>query len=165
MKKICIMLSIAVVVITACQQTPKTSPVDIEAEEAAVNALIDKLHTAMKAQDVATLTSFITEDMVCCGSDPSEFWNKQQIKDLWTQMLADMSPEINIIGKRVIKVATDGNSAIAVDQYFMPMYTPNIPFRNVYHLVKTNGNWMILFFSSALIPKNEDLPKLNEAVD
>jgi ketosteroid isomerase-like protein len=165
MKKILIILSISLMAIAACQQKPKTVPVDIKAEETAVNDRIDKLLSAMKAQDVATLTSFLTEDIIGCGSDPSEFWNKQQITDLWTQMLADTSPEINNIGMRVIKVSADGNSAIAIEQYFMPMYTPNIPFRNVYHFVKTNNNWMIDFFSTALIPKNEDLPKLNKALE
>jgi ketosteroid isomerase-like protein len=165
MKKIYIILSIAVMVITACQHKPKTVPVNIEAEKAAVNDVIDKLHSAMKAQDVATLTSFLTEDIIGCGSDPSEFWNKQQITDLWTQMLADTVPEINVFGKRVIKVSADGNSAIAIEQYFMPMYTPKILFRNVYHLAKTNDNWMIDFFSTALIPKNEEIPKLNKALD
>jgi ketosteroid isomerase-like protein len=164
MKKIPIILSMAFLVMTACQQTPKTVPVNIEAEKAAVNNLVDKLISAMKVKDVATLTSFLSEDILCCGSDPSEFWNKQQITDLWTQMLADTAPEINLMGQRVIKVAPDGNSAFAIDQYFMPMYTPNIPFRNVYHLVKTNDKWMIDFFCTALIPKNEDIPKLNEAI-
>jgi hypothetical protein len=31
--------------------------------------------------------------------------------------------------------------------------------------VKTGDQWMISFFSTALIPKNEDLAKLNEALD
>ena len=38
MKKIYLFLPIAVMVIVACQQTPKVTPVDINAEEAALNA-------------------------------------------------------------------------------------------------------------------------------
>ncbi len=165
MKKIYLILSVAMVAITACQQTPKTVSVDIEAEKAAINDLVDKVNSAMQAQDVATLTSFFTDDLICLGSDPSELWNKKQITELWTQMLADTAPEINLIGKRVIKVAADGKSAVAVDQYFMPMFTPDIPFRNVYYLIKTDDNWMIDFSSTALIPKNEEIPKLNKALE
>lgn len=165
MKKIYLILSIAVVVITACQQTPKTVPVDIEAEKAAIDSLFDQFNVSFNAQDAATLASFLTEDALCCGTDPSEFWNKQEITDLWIQMFTDSDPAINMIGERKIKVAADGNSAIAVDQYMFPMITPKIPWRNVYHLVKTNDNWMILFFSCGFIPKNEDIPKLNEALE
>lgn len=165
MKKFYLVLTIVAVIMTACQQTPKPAPVDIEAEKAAVNEIIENMYSAMKAQDVETLLSFYTEDMIGLGSDPSEMWNKQQITDIWKQMLADTSPEFNSFGDRFIKVAVDGNSAIAVDQYFMPMFTDKIPFRNAYHLVKKDGKWIILFFNVAFIPKNEDIPKLNAALE
>src|SRR5665648_203620 len=121
MKKICIMLSIALVVITACQQTPKTSPVDIEAEEVAVTNLLNSVITAFKEQDVATLLSHLSEDVLVCGSDPTEFFNKQQIAEMWTQMLVQPM-ELDTIGEPIIKVSPDGHSAFAVHQYFMPFY-------------------------------------------
>lgn len=165
MKNIYIIFSIAAVMMTACQQTPKTASVDIEAEKAVIDSIFDTFYAAFSAKDVATLTSYLTEDVLCCGTDPSEFWNKQQITDLWAQMLADSAPEINYISERKIKVTADGRSAVAVDQYMMSAFSPKIPWRNVYHLVKTNDHWMIEFFSSSFIPKNEDIQKLNEALD
>ncbi len=158
------MLTIAVVT-TACQQTPKTIPVDIEAEKDAIAAISDKFYSAFNAQDAAALASYLTEDALCCGTDPSEFWNKQQITEIWTQAFSDSTFEISfIIDKQEIKVAADGNSAIVVDQY-MFFFTPKITGRNVSYLVKTNDDWMICFISFSLIPKNEDLPKLNEALE
>ena len=145
-------------------QTSKTSPVDIEAEEAALNDLFDKFDSASKTHDVSTLASYLTEDVLMCGTDPSQFWNKQQIIYVWTQMSGESAPEIKYLGDREIKVAPDGNSAIVVIQYILP-WCPKIPWRNVYHLIKNNDNWMILFGSSAFIPKNEDVPKLIEALD
>jgi ketosteroid isomerase-like protein len=165
MKKNHLILLIAAVVITACQQTPKTVSVDMEAEKAALDSIFDKFYSAFNEKDVGTLASYLTEDALCLGTDPSEFWDKQQITDLWTQMLADSVPAINFIGERVIKIAPDGNSAVAVDQYIMPGSSPKIPWRNVYHLVKSNDHWMILFFSCGFIPKNEDIQKINDAVD
>jgi ketosteroid isomerase-like protein len=167
MKKVYLILSVAVVVITACQQKPETVPVNIEAEKAAIDSIFDKFNAAFNAQDVATLASYLTEDALCCGTDPSEFWNKQQITDIWTQAFADSTPkpELNLISEREIKVAADGNSAIVVDQYMLPIITPKIPWRNVYHLVKTNDNWMIIFLNCGFIPKNEDIPKLNKALE
>ena len=166
MRKMYLILTIAVVILTACQQTPKTIPVDIEGEKDAIAAIFDKFYSAFNAQDAAALASYLTEDALCCGSDPSEFWNKQQITDVWTQTFADSTFEISfIIDKQEIKVAPDGNSAIVVDQYMLSAFTPKIPWRNVSYLVKTNDKWMIRFISFSLIPKNEDLPKLNEALD
>jgi len=166
MRKTYFILMIAVVVITACQQTPKTIPVDIEGEKDAIAAIFDKFYSAFGEQDVATLTSYLTEDVLFCGTDPSEFLNKQQITDEWTKMFADSTFEISfIIDKQEIKVAPDGNSAIVVDQYMLPTFTPKIPWRTVSYLVKTNDKWMILFMSFSFIPKNEDIPKLNEALD
>jgi hypothetical protein len=148
-------------VMTACQQKPKTVPVDTEAEKAAISSLFDKFNAS---RDADTLAAFLTEDALCCGTDPSEFWNKQQMTDGWRQLLTP-DFEINYICERKIKVAADGNSASVVERYMMPVYTPKIPWCNVYHLVKTNDKWMIDFLSCAFIPKNEDIPKLNKAVE
>lgn len=166
MKKMYFILSIAVVIITACQQTPKPIPVDIEGEKDAIAAVFDKYYSAINNQDVATLSSFLTEDVLCCGSDPSEFWNKQEMTDLWTQSFADSTFKISfIIDKQEIKVAPNGNSAIVVDQYMFPLFTPKIPWRNVSYMIKTDNKWMISFISFSLIPKNEDISKLNEALE
>jgi uncharacterized protein (TIGR02246 family) len=165
MKKFYIVLSISVMVIAACQQTPKTVSVDVEAEKAAISVLFDKLIAAYDAGDAATLVTFFTEDGLFCGTDPSEFMNKQEIKDSFTQLLADTVPEIKYIGERVIRVAADGNSATVVLQYIMPVLSPKIPLRDVYKVVKKGDNWMIDFFSTCFIPKNEDIPRLNKAVE
>ena len=165
MKKFYIVLSISVMVIAACQQTPKTVSVDVEAEKAAIGVLFDKFIAAYDAGDAAALVTFLTEDGLFCGTDPSEFMNKQEIKNLFAQLFADTVPEINYIGERAIRVAADGNSATVVLQYIMPVFSPKIPLRDVYKVVKTGDNWMIDFFSTSFIPKNEDIPKLNRAVE
>ena len=138
---------------------------DTEAEKATLNELFDKFNSAFNANDAEILASYLTEDVLGCGTDPSEFFNKQEMTDLWTQSFDKSDPEITIIGERMIKVAPDGNSASVVDQFMMPMYTPKIPWRNVYHTVKINGEWKIIFFSMSFIPKNEDVAKLNAALD
>ncbi len=165
MKKLLIITALVLFAGVSFGQTSKIATVDIEAEKAALNELMDKYDSAFKNLDVSTMASYQSEDLLFCGTDPSEFWNKQQITDLWTQMLTESAIELNYISKREIKVAFDGNSAIAVDQFTMPGMSPKIPWRNVYHLVKNNDNWMILFISSAFIPYNEDIQKLNEAID
>ena len=166
MKKIYIILTIAVIVITACQQNPKPGPVNIEAEKAAIAALFDQFNSAFNAKDASALTASLTDDALICGTDPSEFWDKKQIADLWTQSFADTTLKINYsYSKREIRVAADGNSAIVVEQYIMPFLSSKIPLRTVSNAVKTNDKWMIDFISWNFIPINEDIPKLNKAVE
>ena len=165
MRKLLIVTALILFAGIAYGQTSNTATVDIEAEKAALNELMDKFDSAIKTLDVSTMASYLSEDLLCCGTDPSEFWNKQQITDLWTQIPDNTVFELKSISDRKIKVAPDGNSAIVVTQYIAPIISPKMPLRMVYHFVKTNDNWMILFVNVAFIAKNEDIKKLNEAID
>jgi hypothetical protein len=40
-----------------------------------------------------------------------------------------------------------------------------IPFRLVYHAAKTGDKWLIDFASRNFIPENEDISKLNKALE
>jgi ketosteroid isomerase-like protein len=143
--------------------TSKSSkPVNMEVEEAAVHDLLGKMDMAFKQQDVEALRPLYTEDMLSCGSDPTEFFNKQEIMNMWEKGI-DTSG-IQMIGDPKIKIAPDGNSAFAVEQFFMPIFSKKMAFRTGYHLIKSNGKWLIFSANTACIPKNEDLPKINKAL-
>lgn len=58
------MLSITVVVITACQQTPKTTPVDIAGEKAAIQKVIDAYFNYIDSDNLDSLLSLLTEDII-----------------------------------------------------------------------------------------------------
>ena len=164
MKKLLVITALLLFAGFSFGQVSKTSSVDIKAEEAVLNKLMDKFDTAIEAYDVSTIVSFFTDDAIMCGTDPSEFWNKQQFTDNWEQGSSDSAPEFKYINDRKIIIAPGGNSAIVVTQY-ITSWSPKIPWRQVYHFVKTNDNWMIHFMNVAFIPKNEDIQKLNEAID
>jgi ketosteroid isomerase-like protein len=150
----------------ACQPKTKIVPVDTEAAKTAISALFDKYNSAFNAKDLNTLTVVLTDDVLCCGTDPSEFWNKKQMSDGWAQAFADTSLKINYsIDRRDIRVAADGNSALVVEQYVMKAISSKIPVRSIYHAVKAGENWMIDFISWNFIPKNEDIVKLNKALE
>jgi ketosteroid isomerase-like protein len=166
MKKIICLFSIAVLIIASCQPKPKIVPVDSEAAKVLISALLDKYNSAFKAKDANTLIASLTSDALACGTDPSEFWNKKQITDGWTQAFADTSLKINYsIDKREIRLAADGNSALVVEQYVMPFLSSKIPIRTIYRTVKVDGNWMLDFISWSFIPKNDDISKLNKALE
>lgn len=167
MKRNFLFFCLMVVTMIACQQKAEVKTPDFETERATVDSFINQFNASFSTKDVAFLTSSLTEDAVYLGTDPSENMSKQQITELWTEMFAqtDTFPSLHFISDRLIKLAPDGNSATVVDQHMMPMYTPKIPWRNVYHLTKIDGAWKIYFGSSAFIPKNEDIPKLNAAME
>jgi hypothetical protein len=165
MKKI-LFSFMAVVIITACQQKPKTVTVDLNAEKVAVAATLDKYHSALIAKDINTILSMLADNGLYCGTDSKEFLDKASISTEMTKMFADTTLKVNYsIIKREIRVAADGNSAIGVDQFIMDFISPKIPVRWVFHLTKTGDNWIFDFSSLSLIPNNEDLGKLNKALE
>jgi tetratricopeptide (TPR) repeat protein len=137
-----------------------------EVLKVAVNALLDKYDSAFKSKDAPTLIALLAEDGLFCGTDPSEIWDKKQISDGWKQYFADTSLLIDYtVDKREILIAEDGNSAIAIEQFYFKLFSPNIQWRTIFHAVKAGEGWKFDFISWNLIPKNEDIEKLNKAVE
>jgi len=166
MRNTLIFLMMAMIILAACQPKPKTVPVDTAAAKDSVSTLLDKFNSAMKAKDANTIAALITEDGLICGTDPSEFWDKSRFVEEWKKAAADTSVKFTYsIDKQEIRIASDGNSAIAIEQAILASLSPKIPFRLVYHAVKTGDKWLIDFASWNFIPKNEDIPKLNKALE
>lgn len=166
MKKTIYIFSIAVIIITACQPKSETLPVDTSAAKIAVTTLLDKYNSAWNAKDVSTLTALLTDDGLFCGTDPSELMDKKTLSAGWTQAMADTSMNFNYsVDKREMRIAADGNSAIALEQFYTKAISQTMPARLIFHVVKYGDNWMIDFLSWAFIPKNEDIGKLNKALE
>jgi hypothetical protein len=166
MKKTLCILSLAVIIITACQQKPKMVPIDLEASKAGVVSILDKYHSSLQKRDINNMLPLLSETGLFCGTDSKEFLDKSDLSNAMTQMFADTTLKFSyLIDKREVRVAADGNSAIAIDQFVMDLISPKIPLRWVLHLIKTGDIWVIDFASLGLIPNNEDLGKLNKALD
>lgn len=166
MRKTFFILLVAMIIIAACQPKSNTIPVDTAAAKDSVSALLDRFSAAMKSKNVNVSAALITEDGLLCGTDPSEFWDKKKWTDELAKMAADTSVRIDYsIDKREIKMAPEGNSAIVIEQGIMPSLSPRISFRMIYHVEKTGDIWLIDFISWSFIPKNEDIPRLNMAME
>jgi len=132
----------------------------------AVTALLDKYNSAFKAKDAPTLLSLLAEDGLFCGTDPSEIWNKKQTAAGFEQGFADPSMAIEYtVDKREILIAGDGHSAIAIEQFYSKIISPKISWRIVFHAVKSGQEWKFDFISWSLVPRNEDIGKINKAVE
>jgi len=137
-----------------------------EAVKASVAALLDKYDSAFKAKDAPAVIALLAGDGLFCGTDPSEIWDKKQISDGWTQAFADTSLMIDFtVDKREIMVATDENSAIAIEQFYFKLFSPNIMWRVIFHAVKSGEDWKLDFISWNFIPRNEDIEKINKALE
>ena len=137
-----------------------------EAVKASVAALLDKYDSAFKAKDAPAVIALLAGDGLFCGTDPSEIWDKKQISDGWTQAFADTSLMIDFtVDKREILVAEDENSAIAIEQFYFKLFSPNIMWRVIFHAVKSGEVWKLDFISWNFIPKNEDIEKINKALE
>lgn len=153
MRKLLIVTALLLFAGIASGQTNTSDQVNIQAEITVINELMDALD----------FESLLTEDALICGTDPSEFWGKQHFVESIEQISND-APEIKSIDDRVVKVAPDGNSAIVVTQYIIE-WSPKIPWRQAYHLVKTNEGWKVNFINVAFIPENEDIETINSAIE
>jgi ketosteroid isomerase-like protein len=142
MKRHLFLLFLVAMTFTSCQTKTKVLPADLTAAKVAVTKVLDTHWSAVKAKDANAIMALLTDDALSCGTDSKEFWNKTDMSNTIKQMFADTSLKIDItIDKRVIRIAKDGNSAIALEQMFLNPFSQKIPVRNIYHLVKVNGIW------------------------
>ncbi len=167
MKRIYYSLFAAAIIFTSCQLKQKNAAVvEQDAVKASVIAVLEKYSSAMKAKDVNLMMEQLAENGLYCGTDPQELYDKKTLGDNLTRMFADSTLNLNYsLLKQEIQVEADGNSAIAVNQALINAISPKIQVRSVYHLVKTTDKWLIDFFSLGLIPNNQDLDKLNKAME
>ena len=159
-------LLIVVLMMAACQPKIETKTVDVAADENAVITILDNLHEAMNTGNVNNLKTLLDNEGLYCGTDPEELWDKETLTNVTTETLADSSFTFDYsIDKRKIRVAVDGSTALVLEQFTMSAFSEKIPIRCISHLVKTDENWKIDFVSWSFIPINEDIAKLNEALE
>lgn len=164
MKRLMIVTALLLFAGIAFGQTTTSANVDIEAEKAAINKLMDKFDAEFKNGDASSFLSYLAEDALICGTDPSEFWNRKEYLEMNEQQSNTDVPEFEYMDDRVTKVAPDGNSAIVVTQFIVE-WSPKIPWRNTYHFIKTNDGWKVYFVNIAFVPKNEHIGIINKAIE
>lgn len=167
MQKLCCIMTIAFcLLISSTVIQAKDKHADPVAAESAIRELMDKFSTLLKARDAKGLSELLTDDGRYYGTDPGEFLCKLAMYDTWTRQFADRSTDLSYaIEKRYIRVSPECTSAVIVEQFTIRQYTPNIPWRMVSHAVKTGHKWKLDFISWNLTPRNEDIDKLNKALE
>ena len=151
-----------------CQPKAPTAPakVDLNAVNDTITKLADKYLKAWNAEDMEELSALIADDGEFYGSDPAELMDKTSLLEMYTQFFSDTTTDYSYdIDIRKIRPAADGKSAIVVEYITLDDWSPVIPLRQTSHLVKTGNDWKIDFIAWGLIAKNEDVEKLNKALE
>ncbi len=144
----------------------KSQQDDIATVKSKIATMLDNMYSALVSRDIETVKEFLAEDGLFCGTDPEEFWTTKDILKIYSEMFRAEGFEINFkIDKREIRVSPDGNSVIVVEQLIAYWISKKIPARTISHIIKTGETWKCDFQSYSMIPKNEDIDKLNKALE
>ena len=161
-----ILFAFVLMALVSCQTEPKTEPVDKEAAKNEIAAVLDIMYSYFDTHEMEPYAAVLSEDGLFVGTDRTEFWDKESLLKLQKEMFTD--PEFKFtykITKRVIRVADDGQSAMAIDQVeSTTVFGPDLPVRVTMHLIKTENGWKIDYLGWGLIPDNEDLAKIAAAI-
>jgi ketosteroid isomerase-like protein len=164
MKKICYLMLLVVMFVAACQPKPKS--VDTSAAKESIATFLDKFQAASIDKKLDSISKFMADDGLFCGTDPKEFFSKDSMLIIMKMVFADTSMSTKYtIDKRVIRLEKDGNSAVVIEQGINKSMSPKIPYRMVAHVVKTGDAWKFDFLSENIVALNEDLPKLIKSLE
>ena len=156
---------VACLSLAACQR-PGPAPVDKDAAKKAVADLFDSYGKALKAKDVNGITATLADDILFICTDPNEFWNREQLVTQLNSIAKDSTFSWEFtVNKREIRLSPDGMMAIVAEQEMIPMISGKISVRSVGHARMIDGQWKIDFYSFAITPRNEDMAKLNKAME
>ena len=101
-----------------------------------------------------------------CGTDPKEIWKKDDVIDLWKQFFTDTIATFEYTSlNREINVSPSGLSAVIINPDIYAGWSPNIPIRLTFHAIKIENVWQIVFINWSFVAKNEDVGKLNKALE
>lgn len=166
MKKIYFLSIIILMIAVGCQQKEQIESVDLKATNDTVTQLLDEYLDAWNAKDIDALNAMVADDGLFCGSDPSELLDKLALKKMFVQLFSDTTNNYKyIIDVRRIKVAKDGKSAIAMEHIIMSGWSPKMQMRQTFQIVKTNNKWEIDYIGWGFLTKNENVEKLNNALE
>ncbi|MCX2742071.1 nuclear transport factor 2 family protein [Pontibacter anaerobius] len=169
---------IAMVFLLACNDAEKTVEQNAESNQMPVaqtaidtaearqelNAMADEMHSLFKKKDIAFVDKFMAKDGIYLGTDPNEILNFDDLRAYEQQLFSDTAmniPDYKISRREIV---INGPSAIIIDQYFFPDISEKVMLRNISHARHEDGKWVFDMFSWNFIPKNEDVPKINQAL-
>ncbi len=129
-----------------------------------INKVLDSMHQGFRTKNFKLMESFLTEDGLYLGTDPSEIWSKKQLSQYFDKNVKDTNNISYTILSRNILLGKNNNTAMAIEQYYLSTMSDKMMVRSISKLVNKDNVWKISFYSWNFIPRNEDIKKINEAL-
>ena len=168
--KIVLWLFISVLIFSACNRGNDTdgeigsSDTSVSFPRSSIIKVLDSMHQGFRTKNFKLMESFLTEDGLYLGTDPSEVWSKKQLSQYFDKSnRASKDLNYNILS-RTILLGKNSTTALCVEQYYLSTMSDKMMVRSISKVVKRDERWKIAFYSWNFIPKNEDIKKLNEAL-
>ncbi len=173
-----LLFAAGIIFFTACNnpaQTTATKPdgnganefktvVDTAKARQELVAMADDVHNLLKQKDISFIDKYMSKDGIYLGTDPNEVMTFSDFRDNIQKMVKDTATKFAdyTISRREIKI--NGPSAVVIDQYMFSEISRKVMVRVIGYARYQDGKWMFDMYSWNVIPKNEDLPKINKAL-
>ena len=165
MKTINILLILVLIITAGCQPKVENELVDLGAINTSIDSFMDTYNEAYNTRNVGVLSTLLADNGLYCGTAHDELFDKQEVIDLWDIVFADTTLHLKYAKEnREISIAKNGKSAMVVERTSVE-WSPNIQTRQTFHLVAIENGWIIDFISWAFLVNNEDVGKLNAALE
>jgi hypothetical protein len=136
-----------------------------EVVKSQITTVLDSMHSAFQHRQFKKMMNYLSEDGYYLGSDPKELWTKQQLSDYFKPHETDSATFMPYeILRRDILLNEDRNSAAVVEQYYLVKMSDKVMVRAISRVSKKENGWIIDLYSLNMIPRNEDIDKINNSL-
>jgi hypothetical protein len=133
--------------------------------KAQVTTVLDSMHSAFQHRQFKKMMTYLDSSGYYLGSDPKELWTKKQLADYFKPHETDSATVMPYdILRRDILLNEDRTSAVVVEQYYLVRMSDKVMVRAISRISKKESGWMIDMYSWNMIPRNEDIDKINGAL-
>jgi hypothetical protein len=136
-----------------------------EVVKAQISVALDSMHSAFQHRKFQKMMTYLSQDGYYLGSDPTELWTRKQLSDYFKPHEKDSATVMPYdILRRDILLNEERNSAVVAEQYYLVRMSEKVMVRAISRVSKKESGWVIDFYSWNMIPKNEDMDKINGAL-
>lgn len=146
-------------------KTKELTTADVAVIKHDVIRLVENFHAELMARNIHAMMKLMADEGLYCGTDPKEFLSKQEFGDMVKQTVEKIGPLEYPMQKRDVQIGQDGQSAVVIEQFVVNQFSKHMPIRLVSRCTHTHHGWLIDFMSWSFIPMNEDLEKINKALE
>lgn len=168
MKKIILITFLAAIAFSACKNenkevivTKEIKPGDPMEKDGPVK-IVDDFYAALTGRDSAGVIGLMSANAKLYGSDPSEDWNLDQIKNYMGERSRDTTVKaVFTVKKREVKIMNEIMMVVDV----IDISTIRVPFRCVTVTEKKDGAQKIILSEFSALVRNEDVRAIEAMFD